>query len=444
MAMRGMTSTAVGAVVLVGLAGYIYFVDWERPVGEEAAKERVFATTASDDVEEVQITLASGATTRVQKVDGRWQIVEPIKTAADDGELSSIAGSLATLDLQQEVEPNATDLARYGLMPPRVDVSFRVKGEKAPRRIHFGDKAPASGELYAVVPGQTRVFLVQSFLDSTFNKDTFALRDKTILAFERDKIDRLELTRGSTTMQFAKSGDNWSIVKPFAGRADFATVEGAIERLGAARMQGIAEPAPADLKRFGLDQPTHVVTVGSGSGSASANATLTLGGTENAVLFAKDASRPMVFTVAPTLRDDVFKDIAEYRRKDLFDSRSFTANRVELRRGGDTIILEKTKAADGKDGWKNGAGAAVDTAKVDDLLTRLSGIRAQSFQPARHPSMNMPALTAVVGFDAGRMETVTFGRAGSEVFASRADEPGTAIVESTTFDETMKALDAVK
>lgn len=440
MAMRGVTSTAAAAVVLVGLAGYIYFVDWNRPVGEEAAKERVFATTAADDVEEVQIALASGATTRVQKVDGHWQIVEPIKAAADDGELSSIAGSLATLDLQQEVEPNAKDLARYGLMPPRVDVSFRVKGQKEPRRIHFGDKAPASGELYAVVPGQTRVFLVQSFLDSTFNKDTFALRDKTILAFERDKVDRLDLTRGGTSMQFIKNGDNWSIVKPFAGRADFGTVEGAIERLGAARMQGIADPAPADVTRFGLDQPTHVVTVGSGSSSA----TLTLGGTENAVLFARDASRPMVFTVAPTLRDDVFKDIAEYRRKDMFDSRSFTTNRVELRRGGETIVLEKTKAADGKDTWKNGTGAVVDTAKVEDLLTRLSGIRAQSFKAARPPSLNMPALTAVVSFDTGRTETVTFGRAGAEVFAGRADEPGSAIVESTTFDETMKALDAVK
>src|SRR5687767_6291143 len=102
MAMRGVTSTLAGAVVLVGLAGYIYFVDSKRPVGEEDAKERVFATTASDDVEEVQIALAAGGTTRLQKIDGRWQIVEPIKTAADDGEVSSIAGSLATLDIQRE------------------------------------------------------------------------------------------------------------------------------------------------------------------------------------------------------------------------------------------------------------------------------------------------------------------------------------------------------
>jgi hypothetical protein len=441
--MRGVTSTLIGAVVLVGLAGYIYFVDSKRPLENEPVKERVFASTLSDDVEEVRIALASGTVTRAQKADGHWKIVEPLEAAADEGELSSIAGSLATLDIQQEVEPNAADLARYGLEPPRIDVSFRLKGQKEPRRIQFGDKAPAGGELYAVVPGQKRVFMVGSFLDSTFNKDTFALRDKTLLTFDRNKVDRLELTRGAMSMAFSKSGDNWMIVKPFAGRADYGTVEGAVERLASGRMQGIVETAAGDLKKYGLDQPTHVMRVGLGS-STNSSAVLSLGRTENAVLFARDASRPMVFTVAPTLRDDVFKDIGDYRRKDLFDSRSFTTSRIELRLGSETIVVEKSKGADGKDAWKNGAGTVVDTAKVDDLLSRLSGIRAQSFTAARHASLNSPVLTATVRFDTDKTETVTFGRSGAEVAAARPDEPGSAVIETMTFDEALKALDGIK
>lgn len=437
--MRGLTSTVAGAVVLAGLAGYIYFVEWKRPL-EEDAKERVFTATASEDVEEVQISLAGGARTRVQKVDGRWQIVEPLQAAADDGELSSIAGSLSTLDVQQEVDPNASDLARYGLEPPRVEVAFRTKGQKELRRIQFGDKAPASGELYARLPDRTRVFLVPSYLDTTFNKDTFALRDKTILSFDREKTDAFEISGGTVSMQFAKRGDDWVIVKPIAARADFGTVEGAIERLASARMQGLTEPEAKDLKKYGLDRPTTVMTVGAGS----SRATLSLGATENAVVFAKDSNRPMVFTVAPTLRDDIVKDIADYRRKDLFDSRSFTSSRVELRRGSDVVVLEKSKGADGKDAWKNAAGTVVDTAKVDDLLTRLTGLRAQSFNAAAHAALKSPVLTASVRFDPDRTETVTFGRSGSEVVASRADEPGSATIDAMAFDETTKALDAVK
>ena len=76
----------------------------------------------------------------------------------------------------------------------------------------------------------------------------------------------------------------------------------------------------------------------------SSRATLTLGKTENAVVYAKDASRPMVFTVAPTLKTDVIKTSSDFRRKDLFDSRSFTATHVEFHRGSETIVLDKTKA----------------------------------------------------------------------------------------------------
>lgn len=433
------TTTLLGLLVLAGLGGYIYFIDAKRPLTDEETKERVFTSAVADDIEEIEIGLKNGGRTTVRKTNGRWAITAPEAAPADEGELSSIAGSLATLDIQREVEPNATDMARYGLEPPAIDLAFRTRGQKEPSRIHFGDTAPAGGELYARLPGSNRVFLVQSFLESTFRKDTFALRDKTILPFERNTVDRLELSGGGATMQFAKQGDNWAMLKPYAARADFGAVEGAIERLASARMQGIVEPAAADVRKYGLDRPTHTMTVGMGSASA----TLTLGGTENALLFAKDAARPMVFTVAPTLRDDIFKDAGEYRRKDLFDSRSFTTVRAELRRGAETIVLEKSKDGD-KDVWKNAAGATIDTAKVDDLLTRLSGLRAQSFAAARHASLAAPALTATIRYDTDKTETVTFGRAGTDVHASRPDEPGSALVEAMTFDEAMKALDALK
>ena len=39
---------------------------------------------------------------------------------------------------------------------------------------------------------------------------------------------------------------------------------------------------------------------------------------------------------------------------------------------------------------------------------------------------------------------MTFGRSGTDVFANRSDEPGTAKVDGTGLDDVMKAIDAVK
>jgi hypothetical protein len=126
----------------------------------------------------------------------------------------------------------------------------------------------------------------------------------------------------------------------------------------------------------------------------------------------------------------------------MFDARSFTANRVELRRGAETFTFEKTKEAD-KEVWKNASGQVVDNAKVEDLVTKLSNLRAQSFEAA-HPSLKAPVLTATVRYDESKNETVTFGRAGADVYGSRSDEPAAAKLEASVFDEAMKALDAMK
>ena len=41
-------------------------------------------------------------------------------------------------------------------------------------------------------------------------------------------------------------------------------------------------------------------------------------------MYAKDVSRPLVFTVDKTLADDLKKSPADYRLKDIFDFREFT------------------------------------------------------------------------------------------------------------------------
>ena len=439
--MRSVWSTLASIVVLAGLVGYIYFVDSKSEPNAPEVKEKVWSgTLAAADMEEVEITLADGETARVQKTDSTWQLVEPAKAPADESEMTSITSSLASLEMQRIVDANAGDVKQYGLDPARIAVAFRSKGQKDPRRIEIGEKTPTGGDLYARVPGEKRVFLVSSFLESTFNKTPFALRDKTILKIERDKADTLELSEGSTSIQLSKKGSDWMLVKPVAARADFSAVEGAIERLGSAQMVGITEAEATSLSKYGFDKPTATITVGMGS----SRATLTLGKTDNAVVFAKDASRPMVFTVAPTLKTDVIKTVPDLRRKDLFDGRAFTATHAEFTRGSETIVLDKSKGKDEKEVWKNGAGKDVETAKADDLLSKITSLRAASFENTPHASLKMPALVVTIRFTDNRTETVTFGRSGADVFASRADEPGAAKVEGTGLDEALKALDAVK
>jgi hypothetical protein len=195
-----------------------------------------------------------------------------------------------------------------------------------------------------------------------------------------------------------------------------------------------------DLGKYGLDKPDATVTVIAGSTRAS----IALGKTEGDAVYARDLSRPIVFTIPATASADLEKNAEGLRRKDLFDGRSFNTARVELRRGGETLTFEKSKGKDGKDVWKNAAGKDVDTAKVEDMLTKLSNIRAQLFQERTDPVLKMPTLVATLKLDNNMTETATFARNGNAVLANRSDEPGSATVEVMAFNDAMSAIDAVK
>jgi hypothetical protein len=437
--MRGLTTTILLLVVLAGLGGYIFFYEAGREPEDPNAKPRAFDKLASENIEEIQIKNADGQTSRVQLENGNWQLVEPVKADADDGVVGTVTSNLSTLEVQRVVEEKPADLKQYGLEPPRVDVGFRFKGQKDLQHLLVGDKTATGGDVYAKRMNEPRVFLISAFLESIFNKAPFDLRDKVILKFERDKVDGVEVAEGTDTIQFSRSGSEWRIAKPISARADYAAAEGLLTRLSSTHMLKVIEESAADLRKYGLDRPAMSATVMAGS----TRATLLLGRkAEDGGFFARDATRPTVFTVEEALATDLGKDLADYRRKDLFDARSFSANRLELRRGAETIMVEKSEEG-GKTVWKRG-GQAVDTAKVEDVLMRFSNLQAQTFQPTAHTSLKSPVLTATVRFDENKTETVNFGRSGNEVYANRAEEPGSTRVDTSVFDEAIKAVDAMK
>jgi hypothetical protein len=437
---RGLKSTVALAVVLLGLVGYIYFVDSKKPASGAAETKAKAFTVEADQIEEIQIKPAAAESSRAEKTNGTWQLVEPEKTDADQGQLTSTATNIASLEVNGVVDDNPTDLAQYGLNPAKLDVAFRVKGEKDLRHLLVGEKTAAGGDLYAKRADEKRVILISSYLEGTFNRTPFDLRDKTLLKFDHDKVDGLEIARGGTITQLAKSNGEWAIVKPYNARADFGTAEAAVSSLSSTQMQKIVSPSAVDLQAYGLDRPAVTTTVISGS----ARATLAIGKVEGDSAYARDVSRPMVFTIPQATAVDLQKDAGMFRRKDMFDGRSFNASRVELHRGAETLTFARSKDKDGKDVWKNAAGTVVDTAKVEDMLTKLSNIRAQLFQERVDPALKMPTLVATVSMDNGKTETVTFARQGDAVIANRADEGGSATVEAVALNDAMMAIDALK
>jgi hypothetical protein len=441
--MRGGRSLLVLLVLALGLGAYIYFVESERDPTAVEDRERVF-TVESSAIEEVEIRSAAGQTTTLRKSGTDWHIVQPVTAPADSGVIESLLATLSNLEVQRVVDEAPGDVAPYGLEPPRFSLAFRAAGAGDARRVNFGNKTPTGSDLYARLEGQPRLFVVASYLEDTFNRDTFALRDKEALRFASENVDSLTVERpGAPTIALAKREDDWRLTAPVEARADFASADGLVRAVDQARMQAIVagesgEPTAAELRKFGLDRPRALVTVGAGSTRAS----LAIGAEqEEGLAYARDLSRPLVFTVSSTLLDDLTKAPGELRQRDVFAFRAYSATGVGVTHGGQTwsFVKETAPAADNapaSDVWKKTAPEAgdVNQTAMTDWLNSLSTLRAETFAakaPASGDDLLVVARTGTAG--AASEERVTLRKTGGTAYAIRQDEPA-AVVPVADFD----------
>jgi Domain of unknown function (DUF4340) len=444
--MRGLRSFLVMLVALVAIGGYALY-EWKKvPEDSGGKKDKVF-TVETDKIDEITIKSESGERTTLKKTGSDWQIVQPLTAKPDSAETSGLTTNLGSIEIQRVIDENPSDLKEYGLDPARVEVTFKIGGQE--RKLLIGRKTPPATDLYAKLADQKRVFLIPSFLDTTFNRTTFDLRDKAVLALNRDSIDSLSVTTPDRTLKFVKGRNEWHMTEPVATRGDFGTIDGLVSRLNTLQMKSIAAPDAAKATDYGLDRPAATVTIGSGSSQAS----LAIGKSSGeGAVYARDMSRPMVFTIESGVLDDMKKDVGEYRQKDLFDARPFSTTRLEIVDKGQTFAFEKskTKNKDGQDEdkWKQVAPAPreVDPTKMQNLLSSVTQARATSFvENTVKTGLDKPELTVTVKSEEGKKEEkATFARSGNDSYAARTGELGAAKVDASTIDGIVKALEELK
>lgn len=445
--MRGGRSFLILLVVALGLGAYVYFVEYQREPGDAATKkDRVF-TLEPGKIDSLEIHAASGEHSILKKSDSAWRLTAPEALDTDEATVGSLVSTIETLEVQRTIEDAPTSVAQFGLEPPRFSVAFTTAGDTTPTRLQIGNKTPTGGDLYARVEGQPRVFLISSYLEDSLNKTPFALRDKTVLKFARDDIDALTVeAAGAKAQSFAKKGTTWRFSAPFEATADFTGVDTIISRIDQARMKGIiAADGTADLKKYGLDKPQVTAILGAGS----TKGTLVLGAkADDTTIYARDLSRPLVFTVESSLLDELKKKPDDLRKKDIFEFRSFSAAGFDAAIGGQTVTFEKQKPASADQSaavetWKQTKPAAkdADQTKLTDFLTTMSNLRAESFAEKAFTTGDDLTLTVRFGeATSPKTEVVRFRKSKDVVQAMLDGEAGAAIVSASEYDKAVALL----
>jgi hypothetical protein len=419
----------IAVVLLAVLGGAVW---WSNKKQATAAKTPTDTSTkivaiADDQITRIQIKHTGGDTIDLQRDNGKWKLTAPQALPADPDAASSLVSSLASVTADKSIEDNATDLSAYGLNAPQLDVLVTKKDGKT-EELLLGDDTPTSSGTYAKRAGDGHVYTVASFVKTSFDKKVNDLRDKRLLAFDQDKLTRVELAAKGPAVEFGKNGSNeWSILKPRPLRADGSQVDTLIGKLKDAKMD-LTTPDPDAAKKFAGATKIALATVADSSGTQ----TLEVRQDKDHTYFAKSSAVEGVFKIASDVGDGLNKTLDDFRNKKLFDFGFSDPSKVEVK--GATY----TKSGDK---WMSGA-KTMDNSSVQNLIDKLRDLSATKFP---EKGGGQPVFEAnVTSNDGKRVEKVTINKSLDQYFAQREGEPSIYELDSKAVEDLQKAASDVK
>jgi hypothetical protein len=301
-------------------------------------------------------------------------------------------------------------LATYGLDTPlRLTIHTGKDKERASRTLLVGRNDQVKKGVYAMREGESSVLLLPEDLSTAIPRTVGVLRDKHVLALDRDKVMRVDLESPKGAVTLAREKDRWTITAPQALPADQVEAGALLTRLRELRAQGFLSDDASAVPRV-LAKPTVKLTL-TEQGKPPTTVLLAPSGERRGnapSAYAGVAGRGPVVLVEGKALDDLGRSVDDLRDHALFSGlEPKDIKRMRVKAGGQTAVLERSGDTD----WKlvEPTKGAAKGARVDDIVY---GVRALRWKQVVAPNGED---AAKYGLDAPTLEVVMFRGDGGEL-----------------------------
>jgi len=339
--------TGLLGIFLLLLIGFVFF--YERPKIEEEQKINDAKTEFLEVTRQTvaQFTIVNRFGKFVAKKQGNeWLIKEPVETPGDWEQFEAMVTAARAVERGRVVVDadayDKTDLAAFGLAPPRVELRFESQsGDDI--WLLFGDDNPAGRAAYLSWSGNKQIVLTQRSFRNRFDVKLLDLRDQRILPFDLDMVQKIVLKHHGKTFEMVRNGFKWQIINPESHMGDDAEINNILGTIRAERVVDIVAEIFEDPSLYGFDAPSYQLTLGYKNGESR---TLTMGKTvedvRSRLWYAYSSERPYVFLVEPFITDFLNIDLGSVRYKRVFEFDRKGIDKIQLAYPDSTVtcVLE--------------------------------------------------------------------------------------------------------
>jgi len=369
---------------MVLLGGYAYYISRHKSTSEG----KPLFTVEAKDIVQIDLRYPKREIELALDPQGKWVLTKPLKVAADQMAAQELARAVAGLEIKKTVAQGVKDLAPFGLSPPQVVVTARLKNHKELPAIEVGKTTPIGFSTYVMRADKPEVMITTSTFGSAVTKSVDDLRDRQLASSSAEQADKVVIEHGAgQTIELDKTEGAWKIVKPSAYAADSNAVTSLLSALTSGRISRFVSDSPANLAEYGLDQPQLTISVFTDKQPPQSLAfgKQTGSGSEQGY-YVKRVGNASVYTVPDWIFKDLDKSVNDLRDKTVLTFDPSKVGLVNVQNGSRKFTLKLDK--DEKWRIEDGKSVPADQAAVIQFLSNLRNLKGTSIaaEPLQDPS----------------------------------------------------------
>ncbi len=293
-------STLIYLILAVLLVAFYFY-----ETREEEKKKRVEEATRAlfsvkpDDVTSLALRSADQEI-RVEKEEGVWEILHPVRSAVDAFALSRLLNRLTGLQSLRVISESPKDLSEFGLHRPEVTLTFKAGGQD--HTLLIGSLSPIEKGYYVAKGGDRKVYSISGDDKRALDRSLIELRDKKLFTLKTDRVRRVIIERKEERWVLDKKDGKWLLEGQEDLKIDPGRVEVFVRPILWAEAQTFEKEEATDLKPYGLDHPVARVSLSDGEQTEE----ISYGNDAPPDrVFAVVKGKPQVVTVKKRLLDDL-------------------------------------------------------------------------------------------------------------------------------------------
>jgi hypothetical protein len=352
--------------------------------------------------------------------DKGWKMVAPLQAKADKTKLNDLISAINGAKVKEFLEETPQDLAKYGLNPPRWRLTFFIGDDRAEKTLLLGDEDTAKSGLNAKRGSMDPVFLVETKLLEKLPKEASDWRDRALMAFKRDEVERVQIRDGDSTVEVACvdncgkiPDDRWQLKQPLEARADAVKVRTLLRNLEELKAKAFITENATDLSPYGLDHPAVQIHIWLKEQSAPVTLLFGAEDADKSGRYLKFPDRSAVYLIEQKDYGDLVKTAPELRDLKLLALKARDVRKLEVTQADGNLVLE----GEGET-WNQvkPTKTKVEGYKVRSLLWKLEDLEFKEEWPATAIApdvhgLEQPAATLTLwGQDGKKLETLKLGK----------------------------------